>query len=338
MMMKNNKQKVNLVKRIFLRATAITTFITAICILNYGCKGSAKPEPVNSNFGGVQVGTTTYSFRSMPSSAEAMLQYCLDAGISSVELLGNVIESYAGLPPGPPRPAWGVELTREQQLAYDSSMAVASEIQREWRINAPMTKFEELRKMYNDSGVNIHIANLSPANWSDEEIDYAFNAAKALGAMGVCNEIGEEACKRLAPFAEKYGMFAIFHNHGQPADPGWSFDPFLEISPAIMLNFDAGHYFGFTGQDPAEIIQRHHDRIVSIHLKDKTGPDSDPPNKNMPWGQGDTPIAEILQLVQSEGWDIHCDIELEYDIPEDSDAVAEVKKCVEYSKNILKPR
>jgi sugar phosphate isomerase/epimerase len=102
-----------------------------------------------------------------------------------------------------------------------------------------------------------------------------------------------------------------------------------------MLNFDAGHYFGATGLHPNGIIERLHERIVSIHLKDKTGPKGNPANTNMSWGKGETPIADILLLLKKNKWPIYVDIELEYPVPEGSDAVAEVKKCVEYCKNIL---
>jgi len=198
-----------------------------------------------------------------------------------------------------------------------------------------MEKYEQLGKMFRDSGVNIHIVKFSPAQWSDEEIDYAFAAAKAMGAKGVSNEIGHEACERLGKFAEKHDMYAIFHNHGQPGDPEFSFDEFLAYSPNNMLNLDVGHYFGASGKHPNELIERLHDRIFSIHLKDKTAKDADPPDTNMPWGEGDTPIGDILTLIQEKGWPIHCDIELEYEIPEDSNAVLETAKCVEYCREIL---
>jgi sugar phosphate isomerase/epimerase len=210
-----------------------------------------------------------------------------------------------------------------------------SEAEPNWRISLPMKKYEDLRKMYNDAGVNIHIVRFGPANWSDEEIDYSFKAAKALGAKGVCDEIGDNAAKRLGAFAQKHGMYAILHNHLQPGTPGWTFDKFLEYSPANMLNFDAGHFFGATGLHPNTIIERLHDRIFSIHMKDKTGPKGSPPNTNMEWGKGETPIADILLLIKKNKWPINVDIELEYPVPEGSDAVAEVKKCVEYCRKIL---
>jgi sugar phosphate isomerase/epimerase len=102
-----------------------------------------------------------------------------------------------------------------------------------------------------------------------------------------------------------------------------------------MLNFDAGHYFGSTGLHPNGIIERLHDRIISIHIKDKTGPKSTPPNTNQVWGKGEMPIAEVLKLIQKNKWPIFCDIELEYEVPEGSDAVKEVAKCLKFTKKIL---
>jgi sugar phosphate isomerase/epimerase len=102
-----------------------------------------------------------------------------------------------------------------------------------------------------------------------------------------------------------------------------------------MLNFDAGHYFGATGLHPNVLIERLHDRIVSVHLKDKTGPKAAEPNKNQPFGKGETPVVEMLQLIRTKGWPITCDIELEYTVPEGSDAVKEVVKCVAYCKAAL---
>jgi sugar phosphate isomerase/epimerase len=335
-MEKRDRSNRQLSRRRFLSISASATVFSMLPMFNR-CKAThhiAGTLP-NSKFGGVQVGAITYSWRSMPGSADKILQYCIQGGISSIEMMGDVAEEFAGLPKIPARPPRDVVQSEEEKAAFAKSVKAATEAQRQWRLSLPMKKYEDLRKMYNDAGVKIHIVKFSPESWSDEEIDYSFTAAKTLGAKGVCNEISDNACKRLGPFAEKHGMYAIFHQHAQPADPLFSFDKFLEYSPAIMLNFDAGHFFGCTGIHPNTIIERLHKRIFSIHLKDKTGPKSTPANTNMPWGKGEMPIADVLKLIQKEKWPINCDIELEYNIPEDSNAVTEVKKCVEYCRTIL---
>jgi sugar phosphate isomerase/epimerase len=238
----------------------------------------------------------------------------------------------AGAPGG--APAGGFQrpqLTPEQEAA----IAKYNQDLKDWRLNLPMEKVEAARKLFNDAGIDVHIVKFSPSRWSDEEIDYAFKAAKAMGAKGVCEEIGEEAVKKLAPFAEKHGLFAIFHNHMQFATEGFSYDPFLAVSPAVMMNFDAGHFFGSTGLHPNTIIEKYHDRIFSVHLKDKTGPNTDPANTNQVWGQGEMPIADVLLLIKKNKWSIPCDIELEYEIKPWSNAVKEVGTCVQYARNIL---
>ncbi|MBT3382198.1 MAG: sugar phosphate isomerase/epimerase [Prolixibacteraceae bacterium] len=332
--MNTSKKSNSISRRKFIGTSTAATAALSFIPMSFGCNSASSAKP-NSKFGGVQIGAITYSWRSMPSTAEDILKYCLEAGISSIELMGNVAEQFAGIPQGPARPPRGVQLSDEERDKLQKAREEAAALQKEWRLSASMDKFKELRKMYNKAGVNIHIAKFAPARWTDEEIDYAFNAAKALGAKGITNEIGDEACKRLGKFAEKHDMFAIYHNHAQPGQPGFSFDEFLAHSPNNMLNFDAGHYFGATGFHPNKIIERLHDRIFSIHLKDKTGKNSDPANTNMPWGEGETPVADILKLVQKNNWPIYFDIELEYQVPEDSDAQKEVIKCVEYCKNIL---
>jgi sugar phosphate isomerase/epimerase len=176
---------------------------------------------------------------------------------------------------------------------------------------------------------------LGSHTWSDGEIDYAFNVCKVLGAKGITMEVSEDAAKRMVPFAEKHNLYVIFHNHLQPGDPKFSFDKILSYGTMIMLNFDAGHYVGATGLNPCDLINRIHGRIASIHIKDKTGPKAEEPNKNQEFGKGQTPVNEILQLVQKNKWPINCDIELEYNIPEGSDAVKEVSKCVQYCRAAL---
>jgi hypothetical protein len=295
----------------------------------------------------------------MPGGCDNIIKYCVEAGISSIELMSGDVESDLGAPKNPsagmsgPRPATPPagaaatanppagatpatppqrrEMTPEQQAAATKY----SQDLKQWRLSVPMSKFTDLGKKFNNAGIKVHIVKFSPSRWSDEEIDYSFRAAKAMGAKGVCDEISEEAVKKLGPVAEKHGMYAIFHNHMQFATPGFSYDPFLAVSPAVMMNFDAGHFFGSTGIHPNTIIEKYHDRIFSIHMKDKTGPNADPKNTNQVWGQGEAPIADILLLLKSKKWPIYVDIELEYEVKPWSNAVKETRTCVQYARQIL---
>ena len=217
-------------------------------------------------------------------------------------------------------------LTPEQQAA----MRERAEAVRKFRLSASMDKYKALRTMYNDAGVNIHIHKIDFGP-SDEEIDFNFQVAKALGCVGITTERSEPLAKRLAPFADKHKIWVAFHNHTNNYPVMDKTDPILAYGPYIGFNFDVGHYFaGTKGLSPIPVIEKYHDRIVSLHLKDRTADGG-----NLPWGQGKTPIKEILQLMRKEKWTFPADIELEYKIPEGSDPVAEVAKCVQYCREAL---
>jgi hypothetical protein len=55
----------------------------------------------------------------------------------------------------------------------------------------------------------------------------------------------------------------------------------------------------------------------------------------MPFGQGDTPVALVLHYMKRNKLTFPADIELEYRVPRDSDAIQEVTKCVKFCKDAL---
>src|SRR5580704_4868965 len=116
---------------------------------------AAKP---NSKFGGVQVGTISYSFREMPdgNNAEAILSHMVDLGLSGIELMNGPAEAWAGAPAGGGRGPGGARgrapLTPEEQEAMQKAQAAL----KDWRLSVSMDKYKALRKLYNDAGVNIY--------------------------------------------------------------------------------------------------------------------------------------------------------------------------------------
>ncbi len=323
----------------------------------------------NSVFGGVQIGTITYSFRSLPSSAEEVLKYCVECGISGIELMSNVAEVYAGMPQQPrggpggappgqgaagaaPRGAAGTgappaggggqraPLTPEQQEAQRKRAADT----KAWRLSVSMDKYKAFRKMYEDAGVKIYAFKLPPTlEMSDDEYTYIWNVADALGANHVTMELptDDALLKRVGDYAAKRKLQIAFHTHGQGGASG--FDKVLGASPYTALNFDVGHYYGVNGESPLPLVEKYHGRIASLHLKDRKGPTAGQPaaaggrggGPNMPWGQGETPLVAILQSMKKNKYRFPASIEYQYQTPEGSDAVAEVKKCVEYCKKAL---
>lgn len=335
--MKNqDKTKSQISRRKFLGSAAA---IAGLSILPGAGKLAFGNNPLptfSSATSGVKLGVISYSYRSIPGGARAILDWVKYAGLNSVELMGGPVEEYAGAPEyDGPSFARGAQISDQQRNDMAAARQKHADALKAWRLSVSMDKYRELRKMYNDAGVNIDITKLGNPNWSDEEIDYAFNVARTLGSRGITFEIGIDAAKRMAPFAEKHNMYAIMHNHGQPGQPGFSFEEHLSHGKNLMLNFDVGHYWGATGLHPNGIIEKFHDRIISLHIKDKTGLRDDPRDTNKPFGDGSTPLGDILNLLKDKGWPITADIELEYQIPANSNAVVELRNCVDYCKDLL---
>jgi len=285
----------------------------------------AKP---NSNFGGVQIGAITYSFRALPSSAQEVLKYCVDLGISSIELMSDPAEAYAGAPQVPSRGRG--PLSAEQQEAIRK----ATEARTAWRLALPMDKYQGLRKMYNDAGVKIHGFKLpfTPL-MGEDEFEYIARSARALGANNVTMELPADNAfsKRVGDFAAKHELYIGYHNHAQVNETSW--DVALSQSKYNTINLDLGHFTEAISGSPIPFIQKHHDRISSMHLKDKKYKTNG--GENEVWGKGQTPIREVLQLMKKEKYKWPANIELEYDIPAGSDVIAEMRKCIGFCKGAL---
>jgi len=308
-------------------AAAVAALAMAPGAMLKGVAGQTAGKP-DSKFGGVQIGTITYSYRGLPGTAEDILKYVVQSGISSIELMGEPVEQFAGVP-ALARGGRRGEMSEEQRKAVEKSRKE----QLQWRLSVSMEKYQALRKLYNDAGVEIHIVkfgNIGDAGMTDGEIDYYFKVAKALGARGITRELSEDAAKRRGPIADKHEIMIGFHNHTQMTPQTYE-GPILSYGKYLGINFDIGHYVAGTNRSPIPIIEKYHDRILSLHLKDRKVNNG----ANMPFGQGDTPVALVLQLLKREKWTFPADIELEYPVPQDSDPVAETAKCVQFCKQAL---
>ena len=295
----------------------------------------AQTKP-NSLINGVQIGTITYSYRSMPDqSAQATLKYILDSGISAIELMNEPAENFAGAPTAGRGGGGRGQLTPAQQAAQQAAQREARDALKKWRLSVSIDKYKALRKMYNDAGVQIYAWKcLNPA-MSNEELEYVFTVAEALGCTHTTLELTDDVTqlKRIGAFAERHKVYAAYHTHTQGSMT--AFDHAFAVSNANMANVDFGHYVagGNVGGSTLQFLEKFHDRIASFHMKDRTTPEHG--EKNLPWGTGETPIKEILQMVKKNRWTMPATIELEYQVPEGSDAVKEVVRCLQYCKGAL---
>lgn len=273
---------------------------------------SGMTRSINSRFGGVQIGAQSYSFRDR--SLERVIEGLVAAQIGSCEL-------------------WQVHL--EQSAAKLTGDAQRAELHR-LRLTTPLSFYKDVRVKFERAGIKLDAYNYSMrADFTDEEIKRGFDHARALGVRVITSSSNLSDAKRIDRYAREYKMPVGFHNHSEN-NPNEFSSPqdFMRgldgASKYLAINLDVGH-FTAANHDAVEFIKKHHTRIVALHLKDRRRNQG----ANTPFGEGDAPLAGVLQLMRANNYKFPANIEYEYD---GTDAVAEVKRCREFCRAILEKR
>jgi sugar phosphate isomerase/epimerase len=292
----------------------------------------AKP---NSLWGGVPFGIfAPYRFGPEASDLDGALKALVNFGVSQTELSNAIVERHLGAPQSAGRGGGGGgrgTQTPEQQAAARA----AAEQLTAWRSSFSIDKLTAVRQMFDTAGVTIYAYRLTlRADMPDAEYDYTFNAARALGATQITMELPADRAvsRRIGDFAVRHKLNVGYHLHTTATITAW--DEAMAQSPRNGLQLDIGHYVAGTGISPVPLIEKHHARIFSMHLKDRKRAGRDK-SENMPWGEGDTPIKDVLQVLKKNRWAIPVGIEFEYPVPPGSTWDAEIAKCVKYGREAL---
>lgn len=278
---------------------------------------------IDSTVAGVKIGVQTYSFRALPRSpgedqSEAIIQAMTRCRIGDCELWSPMLEPVSGV---------------GRDASPDARRQARDELRR-WRVETPLAHFEAIRDRFTAAGLTIYGFNYSfNDGFSDDEIDRGFEVARALGAEIITASSTLSAMKRVVPFAVRHEMVVAVHNHSNISDPNEfarpeSFAAAMALSPYVKVNLDIGH-FTAANYDAVAYLREHHASISNLHLKDRRRDQG----ANVPWGTGDTPIREVLQLLQRERWPIRAHLEYEY--RGSGSPVDEVTRCYDYVKQAL---
>jgi sugar phosphate isomerase/epimerase len=262
---------------------------------------AALAVAVRSRIGGVKIGVASYSFRDRP--LDAAIQATADAGLRYCTLWAGHVE---------PR-----RVDREQL--------------RQWRTSVPMAEFVQVREKFKKAGIELsaYYYNIRD-DFTDAEIARGFEMAKALGVKCLAASANLTTVRRIDRYAAKANVVVGMHNHAILKDNEFArpedFDTAIRGTTHIRINLDVGH-FSALDYDPVEFIRRRHSDIVLLDVKDKrrAGP-------AVPFGEGDTPVKEVLRLMKERRYRFPAMIECEY---KSADAVAEVKRSFKYCRDAL---
>ena len=265
----------------------------------------------HSMVNGIRVGVQTYSFRQLPrpeagDMVDGIIAAMAECGLSECELWSPQL-----LPAGVPR-----------------------EEQRRWCLETPLDHFRMIRRKFNNARMTIHALNHSfNDSFSDQDIDRGFEMARALGAEYITASSTLSSAKRVVPFAEKHKMIVAMHNHSDLKDPNEfatpaSFAAAIKMSKYFKVNLDIGH-FTAANFDSLAYLREHHAHVTNLHVKDRRRNQGD----LTPWGEGDAPIRDVLQLIQKNKWPIAAYLEYEY--KGTGTPAEEVKKGYEFMRRAL---
>ncbi len=264
---------------------------------------------INSRVQGVHIGFQTYSLRGL--RYEAVVPAMQQVGLGECEL-------------------WSMQVEPTRADVPDIA---------KWRSTVSLDFFTDVRRKFNQAGVDIYAYNPTfggadrrggraadappsapPVHITDEGIDRIFQMSKALGAKTINSRIPPDVAKRIAPFAEKYKMVIGIFSLSQDAD-------LLAMSKYFRYDLDIGDYTRL-GNDALKFVQDNYDQLTDIHLKDCKFKGA-----SVPFGQGDSHMKEILQLLKKKKSQIRAHIDCDY--PGTGTSVQEVQKCFEYVKACL---
>ena len=287
-------------------------------ILIAGVPLAAAMRPERRFAGGTAIGVSTSSFRDLP---RATGRDNLDEVIHAVQAVGatHVDLAFANLEPAPPSiaPVMGgsaayprrIVMTPEEVAATNSAARAAL---RTWRIQTPVARFEEMRGRLASAGLTVHACSLAFNDaFSDEEIEATFRQARALAVTTISSPLTMTMARRLAPFAERHQVSIAIHNQVD-GNPGRAIDtpaltPALALSPAFAVKLDIGNLTA-SNCDAVAALREYRSRVSYILVRDRLRNGG----TSQPFGEGDTPIREVLAALGASAPGIPAVIEYDY--------------------------
>lgn len=293
---------------------------------------------------GVRLGVQTYSFRDMLNTpgdtTDKMIAAMQQLGLTECEMFEPMLQPPALSADAPWRLVGGKPTQaslyggKKEQGGPTAAELANREAIRRWRLGSGLDEVKAAGAKFRRAGIRIVAFNFSLRDWdTDEEVARAMQMTRAMDTEIMSASTTLSMAKRCVPLFEKHKIVLSLHGHSNAADPNHfaapdSFAKGMAMSDYYRVNLDIGHFFA-TGFDPVAYIREHHARITHLHIKDRKK-DGGP---NMPFGEGDTPIAPVMRLLKEQGYPIPAHVEYEYSGREDS--VAEVAKCLRYLKATL---
>lgn len=279
----------NTISKLFACACALLVSGAAVATLQ------AVPIPDDCKSGDFAIGCQAWSFN----------QYTvMDAIRKTSEAGGKVIEFYPGQKLSPENPV---------AFSHDSPDDQIQQVQ------AQLAK-------YHIRAVNYGVVGIPNDEAGARKV---FEFAKKLGLYAITTEsIG--SLDTIEKLVKEYDIRVGIHDHPRrPNDPGYrNWDPNFILSlvkdrdSRIGSCADTGHWVR-SGLDPVDCLRILKGRIISSHLKDLN--EKSPGAHDVPYGEGVSHVAAILDELKAQNFVGNISVEYEYDW---ETSVPEIAQCI----------
>ena len=183
---------------------------------------------------------------------------------------------------------------------------------RRWRTDGSLYAFEKARETFGSAGLTLQACAADYDDSStDEEIEATFRQVRALGVKTVSSPMTMAMAARLAPIAERHGLSVAIHNQVDGNAAGLIATPDLKkalaLSPALGLKLDVGNLTA-SNCDAVATLREHQPRIAYVLVKDRLRNGG----ASQHFGEGDTPIAAVLNVLKTSAPSIPAIVEYDY--------------------------
>jgi hypothetical protein len=289
---------------------------------------ASSSKYINSTFSGVTIGLMPYCYHDLvehPANRPILIERMMQNQLGHVELHSSWCEPPFGTMPG-------LTPAEIRQKRHD------------FRVNTPPSFYEGIRKEFNDAGIKIFAYKTKTYGRGSvvgvdlqtppDEIDAMYNAAKILGANILTGSWGLAVSDLVGKQAYKHpGMTYCLHGHDNTSDPDAfsteaTYAKGLALHPESRVFLDTRHFAAANG-DAVAFLEKYHARTAALHLGDRRRNNGG----SVPFGQGDSPIVELLRMIRDNKWDIMVLLEFEHGTLRSGEE--EVQIAFDYCKRAL---
>ena len=294
----------------------------------------------DAHWAGVQVGLTIPgSVGHAGLTVDELLRRVTETGAVALELDAQLVEGWLGAPPEPvllhpPEDSFETGLLPIEEEVFEDELNLAratfAGYLRDWRRKASRDPLARVRSRLADSGVRVDgLRWHGLGSLADDEVEFAFQVARSLGARMLLTEATVEDAVRLNPLAARHQMTMGFQ--GEEGTSAEVVERVLSLGASAGVGIDIGVWEAAGNGSPIAFLEKHAGRVTHVHLTDRRRSDW----SYAPFGAGDAPIRDVLQAIRDRHRTVSAIVALDRALEGEVDRMSAALQALDYCRRCL---